>query len=51
VRLVDISDERLGQVQEAQIDLIEINKSCETLGRYLIFGLEDFKLGNYLLSI
>jgi hypothetical protein len=51
VRLVDISGERPGQVQEAQADLMEVNESREAPGRRLTFGLEDLELGNHLSPI
>jgi hypothetical protein len=38
-------------VQEAQADLMEVNKSREAPGRRLTFGLEDLKLGNHLSPI
>jgi hypothetical protein len=51
VRPVDTNGERPGQVQEAQTDPMEVNKSREAPGRRLTFGLEDLELGNHLSSI
>jgi hypothetical protein len=51
VRPVDTSGKHPRQVQEAQTDPIEINKSREAPGHHLTFGLEDLKLGNHLSPI